>query len=198
MDLAALEAGKDPVEYRLSLLNDDRARSVLQRTSELCDWSKRGKSGTGKGLGIAYSRYKNIAAMAGVAVAVTVEEEIRLEQIWAVADAGLAINPDGILNQLEGGCVQGASWALKEEVKIEGAGIVSTDWDSYPILRFSDVPEINLELISRPNDIALGVGECTVGPTAAAILNAVAHALGEPIIDMPLTRERVMETILKE
>jgi nicotinate dehydrogenase subunit B len=198
MDLAALEAGKDPVEYRLSLLNDDRARSVLQRTSELCDWSKRGKSGTGKGLGIAYSRYKNIAAMAGVAVAITVEEEIRLEQIWAVADAGLAINPDGILNQLEGGCVQGASWALKEEVKIEGAGIVSTDWDSYPILRFSEVPEINLELISRPNDIALGVGECTVGPTAAAILNAVAHALGEPIVDMPLTRERVMETILKE
>ncbi len=102
MDLAALEAGKDPVEYRLSLLDDDRARSVLQRTSELCDWSKRGASGTGKGLGIAYSRYKNIAAMAGVAVAVTVEEEIRLEQIWAVADAGLAINPDGILNQLEG------------------------------------------------------------------------------------------------
>ena len=60
------------------------------------------------------------------------------------------------------------------------------------------MPEIKLELISRPNDIALGVGECTVGPTAAAILNAVAHALGEPIIDMPLTRERVMETILKE
>jgi nicotinate dehydrogenase subunit B len=197
MDLAALEAGKDPVEYRLSLLNDDRARSVLQRTSELCDWSKRGTSGTGKGLGIAYSRYKNIAAMAGVAVAVTVEEEIRLEQIWAVADAGLAINPDGILNQLEGGCVQGASWALKEEVKIEGAGIISTDWDSYPILRFSEIPEINVELISRPDDVSLGVGECTVGPTAAAIMNAVAHALGEPILDMPLTRERVMASILK-
>jgi len=196
MDELAARAGVDPVAYRLNLLRDERARAVIERAAALSSWPQRGAGGEGQGLGIAFARYKNVAAYAAVAVAVTVDESVRLDRMWAVADAGLAVNPDGVRNQLEGGCVQGASWALKEEVKVDGAGIVSTDWDSYPILRFSEVPEIEAEILDRPEQPTLGVGECTVGPTAAAIGNAVAHALGRRIQDMPLTRERVMATLL--
>ena len=144
----------------------------------MADWAKRGSGGDGKGLGIAFARYKNMAAYSAVAVAVTVAEEVRLDHIWSASDAGLVINPDGALNQLEGGIVQAASFALKEQVKIEGDGIASRDWDAYPILRFNEVPPVDVELIRSTEDPPLGMGECTVGPTCAAIGNAVAHALG--------------------
>lgn len=198
MDELAVHARVDPLAYRLALLEDERARAVLERAAELAGWSDRGDGGEGRGLGIAFARYKNTAAYAAVACAVTVAEEVRLDGVWAVADAGLSVNPNGIRNQLEGGCVQGASWALKEAVVLDRRGIASTDWESYPILRFSEIPEIKAEVLDRPNDPSLGVGECTVGPTAAAIGNAVAHALGRRIHDMPLTRDRVMAALLVE
>lgn len=196
MDELAAKAGADPLDYRLRLLEDERARAVLRRVAAMADWAKRGPGGQGQGMGVAFARYKNTAAYAAVIVAVTVDEGVRLDGIWTAADCGLAINPDGVRNQLEGGCVQGASWALKEEVKAEGPGISSLDWDGYPILRFSEIPEIAAEIVERPDEPTLGVGECTVGPTAAAIGNAVAHALGQRIHDMPMTRERVMSALL--
>lgn len=196
MDELAARAGKDPVAYRLALLDDPRAYAVLARTAEMANWSGRGAGGEGKGLGIAFARYKNMAAYSAVAVAVTVADEVRLDHIWSASDAGLVINPDGARNQLEGGIVQAASFALKEQVKIEGDGIASRDWDSYPILRFSEVPPVDVEVIGSPDDPALGMGECTVGPTCAAIGNAVAHALGRRIYDMPLNRERIMAALL--
>lgn len=196
MDELAARVGKDPVAYRLALLEDPRARAVLKRTAEMADWTNSGPGGDGKGLGIAFARYKNLAAYSAVAVAVTVADEVRLNHIWSASDAGLVINPDGAYNQLEGGIVQAASFALKEQVKIEGAGIASLDWDSYPILRFSEVPPVDIELIGSADDPSLGMGECTVGPTCAAIGNAVAHALGHRIYDMPLNRDRIMEALL--
>ncbi len=196
MDMLAARAGQDPVAYRLALLDDPRARTVLEKTAAMAGWADRGGGGDGEGWGVGFARYKNIAAYAAVIAHVSVDEEVKLKGLWTAADAGLAINPDGILNQLEGGCVQGASWALKEEVRIEGNAITSLDWESYPILRFSDLPPIEAALIDRPDDPSLGVGECTVGPTAAAIGNAVAHALGRRIHDMPLSRERIMATLL--
>ena len=123
-------------------------------------------------------------------------EDVRLDHVWSASDAGLVINPDGARNQLEGGIVQAASFALKEAVKIEGDGIASRDWESYPVLRFSEVPPVDVDLIGAPDNPSLGMGECTVGPTCAAIGNAVAHALGRRIYDMPLNRERIMSTLL--
>jgi len=201
MDELAIRAGEDPLAYRLSLLSDPRARGVLEAVAEMSRWSERapggaGAGGSGKGLGIAFSRYKNMAAYAAVVVALTVDEEVRLQNIWVVADAGLVINPDGIRNQLEGGAVQGASWTLKEQVTMEGAGVTSLDWDSYPILKFSEIPEIEAVVLDQPDQPSLGVGECSVAPTAAAIGNAVAHALGVRIHHMPLTRQRVMASLL--
>ena len=135
-------------------------------------------------------------SLPAVAVAVTVAEDVRLDHVWSASDAGLVINPDGARNQLEGGIVQAASFALKEAVKIEGDGIASRDWESYPVLRFSEVPPVDVDLIGASDNPSLGVGECTVGPTCAAIGNAVAHALGRRIYDMPLNRERIMSTLL--
>jgi nicotinate dehydrogenase subunit B len=196
VDELAAKAGEDPVAYRLSILKDPRARRLVETVAARANWSARGPAGTGKGLGIGLARYKNRSAYAAVIAAVEVQESVRLEHIWCVADTGLAINPDGARNQLEGGIIQAASWTLKEQVKLDGQGIASLDWDSYPILRFSEVPPIEVELVDSL-DPPLGIGECTIGPTAAAIGNAVAHALCKRIHDMPLTRERIIAALLR-
>ena len=198
MDELAMKAGIDPLDYRLSLLSDPRAAAVLSAVAARANWAERGPGGEGRGVGIAFSRYKNMAAYAAVVVALNVDEEVHLEKIWVVADAGLVINPDGICNQLEGGAIQGASWTLKEQVQMQGSGVTSLDWDSYQILRFSEIPEIEVEVLDQPEQPSLGVGECSVSPTAAAIGNAVAHALGVRIHDMPLSRQRIMATLLEQ
>ena len=107
-------------------------------------------------------------------------ETVRVDRVWCVADSGLVVNPDGARNQLEGGVIQAVSWTLKEQVKLDDQGIASRDWDAYPILRFSEVPEIRAELVDGAGNPTLGVGECSVGPTAAAVGNAVAHVLTPP------------------
>ena len=197
MDDLAARVGEDPVAYRLSILSEPRARRLIEMVAERSGWASRGPTGTGKGLGIGFARYKNRAAYAAVVAAVTVQETVKVDRVWCVADAGLVVNPDGARNQLEGGIVQAVSWTLKEQVKLDGQGIASRDWDSYPILRFSEVPEMQVEFVDGAGNAVLGVGECTVGPTAAAIGNAVNHALGVRINDMPLTRERIMAALLK-
>jgi CO/xanthine dehydrogenase Mo-binding subunit len=197
IDELAERAGADPVAYRLSLLSDQRARRLIEIVAERCDWAARGAVATGRGLGLAWSRYKNKAAYACVAVELEVDQDISVRRVWCAADAGLVINPDGTRNQLEGGIVQAISMTLKEQVTLDRDGVTSLDWDRYPILRFTEVPEIDTILVDNPDSPSLGVGECTFGPTAAAIGNAVAHALGVRIRDMPLTRERVAAALMR-
>ena len=195
MDELAERAGIDPITYRLSLLSDPRARRVIETVAGMAGWNGRGAGG-GRGRGIGYSRYKNRAAYAAVIVEVEVDERVRLRRVWCAADGGLIINPDGAINQLEGGIVQAASMTLMEQVRFGGAGVASTNWDTYPILRFSEVPEISSSLVEASEHPSLGMGECTMGPTAAAIGNAVAQALGTRLRDMPLSRDRIMATLL--
>ena len=199
IDDLAIMAGEDPLAYRLSMLSDPRARAVLDVVAERSGWSQREAGGavrgSGRGLGLAFARYKNTAAYAAVVVALSVEQEVRLEHIWVVADGGLIINPDGVCNQLEGGAIQGASWALKEQVTMSGPGVTSLDWDSYPILTFAEVPEIDAVVLDQPDQPSLGVGECSVSPTAAAVGNALAHALGQRFYDMPLNRDRIVANL---
>jgi CO/xanthine dehydrogenase Mo-binding subunit len=197
MDELAERAGIDPVEYRLSLLSDPRARRLVQNIAERSDWSARGPAGSGRGLGMGWARYKNKAAYAAVAAEVEVDQEVRVRRVWCACDAGLVINPDGGRNQLDGGIVQAISMTLKEQVKFGDEGIASVDWSGYPILKFSEVPEIETVIIHAPDEPTLGMGECTFGPTAAAVGNAVAHALGVRIRDMPLTRERIEAALLR-
>ncbi len=197
IDELAERAGVDPVAYRLSILSDVRARRLIENVAERCNWSSRGSSGSGRGLGLAWSRYKNKAAYACVAVELEVDQDVALRRVWCAADAGLVINPDGARNQLEGGIIHAASMTLKEQVTLDGDGITSLDWDRYPIMRFSEVPEIDAVIVHNPDCPTLGMGECTFGPTAAAIGNAVAHALGVRIRDMPLTRERIAMALVR-
>ncbi|HVY16005.1 MAG TPA: molybdopterin cofactor-binding domain-containing protein [Rhodopila sp.] len=191
MDELAERAGADPVSYRMSLLSDPRARRLIENVSNRCGWASRGPVGSGRGLGLAWSRYKNKAAYACVAVELEVDKDVVLRRVWCAADAGLVINPDGARNQLEGGIVHAASMTLKEQVSFGGNGISSLDWSTYPILTFSEVPEIETVIMHNPDMPTLGMGECTFGPTAAAIGNAVYHALGVRVREMPLTRDRI-------
>ena len=198
MDELAERAGMDPVDYRLSVLADPRAKAVVAHVAKMADWRPGLPLGTGAGRGIGFAMYKNRAAYCAVVADVEVDEAVRVSKIWCAADAGLVINPDGALNQLEGGVIQGISWALKEGVRLDTAGISSRDWESYPVLRFSEVPEVFCELVGAEADLPpLGIGEASGGPTVAAIGNAVAQALGARLRDLPLSRERVMDALLK-
>ena len=198
MDELAERAGMDPVAYRLAILDDPRARAVVERAATMADWQPGLPPGTGRGRGIGFAKYKNRAAYAAVVAEVEAGEAVRVTRVWCAADGGLIINPDGALNQLEGGIIQGISWALKEGVRLDNAGISSRDWETYPVLRFSEVPEVFCELVGATADLPpLGIGEASGGPTVAAIGNAVAHALGARLHDLPLNRERIMDALLK-
>ena len=197
IDECADRAGLDPLAYRLAMQPDPRARAVLQAVADMAGWSHRGAAGSGIGLGLAFGRYKNASGYAAVAVQLQADSQIRLRHIWCAADAGLAINPDGIIAQLEGGIIQGASWTLKEQVKLDASGIASRSWADYPILRFSEIPPIDCRILAHPDAPPLGMGEATIGPVAGAIGNAAAHALGVRLRALPLTRERVLAAIEK-
>lgn len=197
IDELAEAQGRDPLAYRLALLSDQRARAVLERLALRADWAGRGAGGTGQGLGLGLARYKNSAAFAAVAVAVTVEEAVRMDRIWAVVDAGTLVDPDGALNQIEGGLLQSASWTLHEAIRPGPEGAFPANWDGYPILRFSEVPDLEVEFIESDAP-PLGLGEAVVGPTAAALGNAVAHALGFRLRALPLSGERLAAAILAQ
>jgi CO/xanthine dehydrogenase Mo-binding subunit len=197
MDELAEIAGEDPVAYRLSLMSDPRGRRVIETAAEMADWI-RATAGDGRARGLGFARYKNRAAYAAVVAEVEVDEQVRLTRVWAAVDAGLVVNPDGAANQIEGGIIQAASWTLKEGVRFADGRVASDSWESYPILRFCEVPEIDIRFIEARHQPALGLGEASLGPTAAAIGNAVTRALGRRIRALPLTRERIMATLLAE
>ena len=196
IDELAAAAGADPLAYRLAMLSDPRARAVLERLGALCGWPRRAALAAGEGLGLAYDHHRDRGAHTAVAVQLSVDTEVRLTKMWCVVDCGLVINPDGAKNQIEGGMIMGASWALKEQVKLGGSGILSVTWHDYPILRFSEVPPVEIELLPQPESPPFGTGEISTGPTMAAIANAVAQALGARIRDLPFTRDRIAAQLL--
>jgi nicotinate dehydrogenase subunit B len=196
VDELAEAAAQDPHAYRLAMVSDPRGRAVLDKIAEMSEWSRRWETGSGRGLGIAYDRHRGMGAYCAVAAEVEVDAEVRLVKLWCACDGGLIINPDGAKNQLEGGMIMAASWALKEQVKLGGAGIASTTWDDYPILRFDEVPPVQIELLNTRDKRPFGLGEISQGPCMAAIANAVAHALGARLRDLPLTREKIAAALL--
>ncbi|MQA93345.1 MAG: molybdopterin-dependent oxidoreductase [Streptosporangiales bacterium] len=190
MDELAEAAGADPVEFRLRHLTDPRARAVLEAAAEHAGW-RGGDPDQARGQGIAFARYKNMSGYCAVVADVAAVHEVRVERLVVAADLGMVVNPDGARNQLEGGAVQAASWTLKERVRFDRAGVTSTTWESYPILRFSEVPDVEVVLTDRPDEPPLGAGEVATGPTSAAIANALGHALGVRVRDLPLTPEHI-------
>ena len=191
MDELAEAAGRDPVEYRLAQLADPRGRAVIEavvRRSGWADWAASGSAGHG----IGYARYKNSSAYCAVVAEVEAVTEVRVRRLTIAVDAGLVINPDGAENQLEGGAIQATSWTLKERVRFNSLTVTSDTWDSYPILRFSEVPVVDVELLPGHGNPSLGVGETAQGPTAAAIGNALYEALGVRVRTLPLTEQQIL------
>jgi len=202
MDEVAMAVGQDPLVLRLSYLHDPRACAVLQQAGALSNWSQRdavkntSTSSDGEwGQGLAFARYKNTGAYCAVVAEVEVAERVRLKRLVVVADIGHVVDADGAINQLEGGAIQAASWTLLEAAKFDRQHMLSVDWDSYPILRFEDVPEVEVSLIDTGEHASLGAGEASLGPCAAAIGNAVFHALGVRVRDMPMTPEQIVKAI---
>jgi CO/xanthine dehydrogenase Mo-binding subunit len=195
MDELAHAAGADPVEFRLRHLADDRARAVVRAAADRAGWRTGAKGDGTRGSGIGFARYKNIGDYVAVIAEVAVEESVRVTRVVAAVDCGRVVNPDGVINQAEGGIIQAVSWTLKEQVRFDRTRITTRNWEDYPILTFDEVPEIEVVLADRPEQPWLGVGEGMMGPTAAAVANAVFNAMGVRVRDMPLTRGRVVAAI---
>ena len=194
MDELAAAAGTDPVRFRLAHLTDPRARQVLTQAADMAGWDTR-RRGDGTVYGIGVARYSGNAGYCAVVAEVQADTGIRVRRLWLAVDMGRVINPDGVINQVEGGAVQSASWTLREQVRFDRDKITSASWDSYPILRFTDTPEVMVRVIDAPGEAEVGAGEVSLGPVAGAIGNAVADAVGVRVRDLPLTRERVTRAI---
>lgn len=196
MDELAALAGEDPLVFRLQHLSDRRAIAVLRTVADMSGWGQplgeSARADAVRGRGIGFARYKNGSAYCAVVVEIDVTDRIVLDRVWTAVDAGEVVNPDGLINQMEGGILQAASWTLKESVQWDDTRVTTRTWDDYPVLRFDEVPQaLEVRILPRPDMPPLGAGECAAGPTAAAIANALENAIGIRVRDLPLTPEKL-------
>ena len=200
MDELALRCAQDPLAFRLAHLRSTgqaRAVAVLQKVADMAGWTtpRPDNKPEGWGRGLAYARYKNTGAYCAVVVELVVEEKVKLHKLWTAVDLGHVVDADGAANQIEGGALQAASWVLCEAAQLSSQGIASNNWDNYPILKFSDMPAVEVALMSQPHEPSLGAGECSSGPTCAAIANAIFDAIGVRMRAMPFTPDNLLKTI---
>ncbi|HEV7803192.1 MAG TPA: molybdopterin cofactor-binding domain-containing protein, partial [Burkholderiales bacterium] len=194
MDELATQAGADPIAFRLKHLKDARAREVIEAAATKAGWQPNAKGNGSQGRGIAFAKYKNLAAYVAVVADVTVDRrtgKVRVTRAVAAVDAGRIVNPDGVTNQIEGGIIQSTSWTLKESVRFGERHSDTRSWADYPILTFQEVPAVDVVLLDRPEERSLGTGEGSQGPTVAAIANAIYNATGVRLRDLPFLAERV-------
>jgi nicotinate dehydrogenase subunit B len=183
MDELAYAAGKNPIDFRLGYLSDPRSRAVLEAVRPFYQPDR----------GVAFNRYANREAYLAAVVDLRVDRKsgkVKLNHVWVAHDCGLIVNPNGLRNQIEGNVIQAASRALIEEVRFSGEGVTSVDWETYPILRFKDVPQIDVTLIDRPDQPIIGAGEATSTAIAPAIANAIFAQTGARIRNVPFTPAR--------
>lgn len=193
MEELAEMAGEDSVAFRLRHCDDPRAAHLLREVAEKSGWAERASLPAGEGLGLAVARYKNAGAWSAVAAHVRAEERVRCLRLFIACDMGEVINPDGAINQLEGGAIHAVSIALHEASSFDDRRITSDSWARYPVLRFRDVPRVQVKLVPRPEQPPLGVGETSVGPTIAAIASAIHQALGIRPDRLPFTPDNLAE-----
>jgi CO/xanthine dehydrogenase Mo-binding subunit len=200
-DEVAAVAGADPVEFRLRYLRDPRGIEVIRRAAGRLGWRPRPSPQAVNptapvltGRGIAYVHYKHNENYVAVGMEVEVERRagrIHVTRVVCAHDCGLMINPDCVQNQLEGSILQSLSRTLLEEVVFDRSRVTSVDWSSYPILTFPDAPSIEFELVDRPDQPPIGVGEAASTPVPAALGNAVFDATGVRLRTAPLRADRV-------
>jgi CO/xanthine dehydrogenase Mo-binding subunit len=204
LDELAAAAGKDPIELRLEYLKDPRGAELLQKLVELAKWEKRAsprkdQSGpVAKGRGVSYVKYENVRTYVGAVAEVEVERasgKVRVTKFYVAHDCGQIINPDGVKSQIEGNIIQTVSRTLMEDIQFDRKAVTSLDWESYPILRFPDVPEVEMALIDRPTEKPWGAGEPSAAVVPSAISNAVFDAIGARLRSVPFTPEKVKAAI---
>jgi nicotinate dehydrogenase subunit B len=199
MDELAEAAGVDPIQFRIDHLDDERAAAVLRAVADLAHWDwPHEPAGEGVGRGVGFAQYKNSAGYAAVICEAEVEDAARITRVWCAYDAGAALNPDGLANQVEGGILQSISWTLKEAAPFDDFGPSAKGWEDYPILTFPEAPQVFLRHLNYPDAAPLGAGEVTQGPAAAAVGNAVARAIGVRPRGMPLTRDAIVAAALED
>ena len=196
MDEIARAEGRDPLAFRRAHLEDPRAVALLDRLGDAMQALP--ALGPGGGCGIAYAQYKNAMARVAAGVHITVADDarIRLDRAILVVDAGRVVDRHGLEAQIEGGFLHGASWALHEEVAWDRNGIVSRDWQSYPVLRFDNVPEMEVIVLDHRRAPTLGAGEAASGPAVAAIANALFDATGLRLRRLPLNADAIRRAAL--
>lgn len=201
IDEIAHEAGVDPVAYRLSRMTDQRAIAVLKRATEMADWQPRKspKATTAQGniltgRGVAYARYKQAENYVALTMDVTVDRstgKVVVKRVTCAHDCGLVVNPNALRNQIEGCIIQTISRTLYEEVKFDRSRITTVDWLTYPILRFPEMPRVDVSLLEHPELPLYGAGEAATAPIAAVLANAIFDASGIRMRTAPFTPQRV-------
>lgn len=204
LDELAVAGGVDPLQLRLRSLDDPRATAVLDALSDT--WAARPRGGNGTGAGIAFHQYETLYTYVAAYAEVTVDAtsgDIQVPRVVVAHDCGLIINPDGLRNQIEGNVVQGVSRALHEEVQFGARGVTSVVWEEssfhptpqYSVIRFNEVPAVDVILIDRPEQPAWGAGEPAIGIVPAAVGNAVFAAVGARVRTLPMTPDRVLDAL---
>jgi nicotinate dehydrogenase subunit B len=207
IDELAAEAGVDPIEYRLRYLKDSRAIDLVKAVAKRADWAPRplwkeqeAEGDVVHGRGFAYALYVHSkfpgygAAWSAWIADVAVNKstgDVSVTRVVAGQDSGLMINPDGVRHQIHGNVIQSTSRALMEEVSFDRAAVTSREWGAYPIITFPDIPKIDVLMLPRQDQPALGVGESASVPSAAAIANAIFDATGVRFRELPFTPERI-------
>ncbi len=198
MDVMAVRAGMDPVEFRLNNLTDERMRRVLLAAAKKFGWSP-AKAPTGRGFGVSCVNYLGtyVATMAEVE-ADKESGAVRVKRVVCSQDMGEVINPDGARAQMEGCITMGLGYCLSEEIRFRGGDIRDRNFDTYEIPRFSWLPKIENILIDNPDLPAQGGGEPPIVNMGAAISNAVYDAIGVRLFRLPLTPSRILEAVRKK
>jgi nicotinate dehydrogenase subunit B len=208
IDELATEAGVDPIEYRLRYLKDQRAVDLVNAVAERADWKPRpvrqepvAEGDIVRGRGFAYALYVHSkfpgygAAWSAWIADVAVNKatgDLSVTRVVAGQDSGLMINPDGVRHQIQGNVIQSTSRALMEEVSFDRGLVTSREWGAYPIIKFPDIPKIDVLMLPRQDQAPLGVGESASVPSAAAIANAIFDATGVRFRELPFTPERIL------
>ena len=205
MDELAVEAKVDPAEFRLKHIKDPRAVAVIKAAMKRANWQTRlagvsnnAQADIAKGRGISYVRYNNTTTYVAAVAEVEVNRktgEVKVSRVCVGHDCGQIINPDGLANQIEGGVIQTVSRTLMEQVQWDSTQVTSVDWASYPILRFPDVPRVEVDMINTPGDVSWGAGEPTPTAIPAAIGNAIFDATGVRLRSIPFTPEKVQAAL---
>jgi CO/xanthine dehydrogenase Mo-binding subunit len=193
----AARAKKDPLEFRLQNLNDEKFIRVLKAAAEKFNWKPAAApSGRGWGIALGIDAGTYVATIAEVAVDKN-SGEVQVKRVVCAQDMGLVINPEGATIQMEGCITMGLGYALKEDIQFRGGKILNENFDSYAIPRFSWVPKIETVIIDDKNAAPQGGGEPAIITMGGAIANAIFDAVGARVFQMPMTPERIKEVLAK-